>query len=388
MLHTKPELVCSTQSIPPSAWELSFVCPHHMPLSSCCPELSSARGEWATVPKYLPPTNDTCPQIHSHSSIKYFHHMKRACAVHATVLLSSATCMDVDPDLDRPVQPDAHAWLCRLACIHPSCHRRGTDQVKNTVRAGWFLCFTSHPISACTETRAPFCSPSHTCCCCRRFRPPPLTGSLVGWMKPVFSLPDEQFARVAGIDALTYVRYLWLCFKIAALVTIVSFGALLPTNLTSDAVSKIMRRQARLGCKDTEAPDLGARSFHCLPLSGGQKVSPKFHVSRGKRGCLGWVNVVARWPGLRTRSMSVRMSHVSRAFALLLRRNVYMVAWFDLADGHAACKHFDSSAEDCTCHGVPIRGSGAASPTCLAFPVPGAILGSSFTLLAVSAVCA
>lgn len=79
-------------------------------------------------------------------------------------------------------------------------------------------------------------------------------------MKPVFSLPDEQFARVAGIDALTYVRYLWLCLKIAAFVTVVSFCALLPTNITSDLVTTIMRRQARLGCKETEEKSLAARS--------------------------------------------------------------------------------------------------------------------------------
>eukprot|EP00892_Ulva_mutabilis_P001308 jgi/Ulvmu1/11178/UM072_0014.1 len=83
-----------------------------------------------------------------------------------------------------------------------------------------------------------------------RFRPPALPKSFLTWIHPVFTLPDEQFARVAGVDALTYVRYLWLCTKIAFLVTVIAFVALLPTHLTNDLISKTKDRQDRLGCKD------------------------------------------------------------------------------------------------------------------------------------------
>lgn len=86
-------------------------------------------------------------------------------------------------------------------------------------------------------------------------------------MKPVFTLPDEQFARVAGVDALAYVRYLKLCLKIAAFVTLIAFGALLPTNMTSDFVSKELRRQARLGCEleeDKDAVAVRLALFHCF----------------------------------------------------------------------------------------------------------------------------
>lgn len=88
-----------------------------------------------------------------------------------------------------------------------------------------------------------------------RFRPLPLPSSMFGWIKPVFSLPDEQFARVAGVDALAYVRYLKLCLKIAGLVFFISFAVLLPVNYTSDLVSKMLRKQARLGCTNKEDTD-------------------------------------------------------------------------------------------------------------------------------------
>lgn len=92
----------------------------------------------------------------------------------------------------------------------------------------------------------------------------------------MFSLPDERFARVAGVDALAYVRYLWLCTKIAFLVTVISVCALLPTHLTSDFVTQEQRRQQRLNCKDTEAAD--AVAVRLLP----RRLPPLLH------SCAGW----------------------------------------------------------------------------------------------------
>jgi hypothetical protein len=51
-------------------------------------------------------------------------------------------------------------------------------------------------------------------------------------MKPVFTMPDDQFAMCAGFDALTFVRFYGLCMKVCLLASILCVCIILPVNYT------------------------------------------------------------------------------------------------------------------------------------------------------------
>ena len=75
-------------------------------------------------------------------------------------------------------------------------------------------------------------------------------------MKPVFTIPDEQFAACAGFDALLYVRTLRMFLSMTLYITLVVCIVVLPVNWTSSAVDRELRAQESdprfAGCADAE----------------------------------------------------------------------------------------------------------------------------------------
>lgn len=88
-----------------------------------------------------------------------------------------------------------------------------------------------------------------------RYRPKKLGSTLTTWWKPLFSYSDEEIYATAGMDALTYIRYLRLGVKMSVAVGFVSLVMILPTNWAGGSVvDDRMAEQEAAGVTDAAAP--------------------------------------------------------------------------------------------------------------------------------------
>lgn len=57
---------------------------------------------------------------------------------------------------------------------------------------------------------------------------------IIGWIKPVFTIPSLQLIQKCGLDAYFFIRYLRMLLKIFAPMLVIVAPILLPINATSD----------------------------------------------------------------------------------------------------------------------------------------------------------
>ncbi|KAL4515648.1 hypothetical protein Ndes2437B_g07075 [Nannochloris sp. 'desiccata'] len=74
--------------------------------------------------------------------------------------------------------------------------------------------------------------------------PPKLSDSLFGWIGGVFSLKESNIIASAGVDAALYVKFLRMGWEIFLIATVLCCAIILPINLTSNEVDKLMNVQA------------------------------------------------------------------------------------------------------------------------------------------------
>lgn len=71
-------------------------------------------------------------------------------------------------------------------------------------------------------------------------QPPALPTSYLGWIPAVVRLKEAETIGCAGVDAVVYIKFLRMCWESFLVISFIVLVIILPINLTSDEVSKLM----------------------------------------------------------------------------------------------------------------------------------------------------
>lgn len=68
-------------------------------------------------------------------------------------------------------------------------------------------------------------------------------GSFLGWLKPIFSVSEEEVIRKVGLDAAIFLRYLWTCFRIVVIISLFATFLLMPVYGTGSNKGKLVEKE-------------------------------------------------------------------------------------------------------------------------------------------------
>lgn len=67
----------------------------------------------------------------------------------------------------------------------------------------------------------------------------PIPKALFGALKPLYKTSDAELQNRLGLDALQFIRYISMCFKILAVLSVLLFGILIPVNYYAGSASSV-----------------------------------------------------------------------------------------------------------------------------------------------------